>query len=80
MAAGAGDVLALSVHGPRGVVDLVVPAAATVADVALYAYVALAPEGGVPLDPYPAVCAWLARIGYLPRFVPMRRTPAAVAA
>ena len=34
MAAGAGDVLALSVHGPRGVVDLVVPAAATVADVA----------------------------------------------
>ena len=34
MAAGAGDVLALSVHGPRGVVDLVVPAAATVAHVA----------------------------------------------
>ena len=34
MAAGAGDVLALSVHGPRGVVDLVVPAFATVADVA----------------------------------------------
>jgi hypothetical protein len=34
VAAGAGDVLALSVHGPRGVVDLVVPAAATVADVA----------------------------------------------
>lgn len=34
MAAGAGDVLALSVHGPRGVVDLVVPAGATVADVA----------------------------------------------
>ena len=53
---------------------------ATVADVALYAYVALAPEGGVPLDPYPAVCAWLARIEDLPRFVPMRRTPAAVAA
>jgi glutathione S-transferase len=53
---------------------------ATIADVALYAYVALAPEGGVPLEPYPAVRAWLARIEDLPRFVPMRRTPAAVAA
>lgn len=53
---------------------------ATIADVALYAYVALAPEGGVPLEPYPAVRAWLARIEDLPRFVPMRRTPVAAAA
>ena len=53
---------------------------ATIADVAFYAYVALAPEGGVPLDPYPAVRAWLARIEDLPGFVPMLRTPAAAAA
>lgn len=53
---------------------------ATIADVALYAYVALAPEGGVPLEPYPAVRAWLARVEDLPRFVPMRLTPVAAAA
>ncbi len=53
---------------------------ATIADLAHYAYVALAPEGGVPLEPYPAVRAWLARIEDLPGFVPMHRTPAAAAA
>lgn len=34
MAPGAGDVVALSVHGPSGIVDLVVPSMATAADVA----------------------------------------------
>lgn len=34
MTTGAGDVVALSVHGPSGVVDLVVPSLATAADVA----------------------------------------------
>lgn len=43
----------------------------TLADVALYAYVARAPEGGVPLEEYPSVRAWLARIEALPGFVPM---------
>ena len=47
MAAGAGDVLALSVHGPRGVVDLVVPADATVADVAAE----YAAQLGLPVAP-----------------------------
>ena len=47
--------------------------APTVADVALYSYTALAPDGGVPLDPYGHVRAWLARIEALPGFVPMRR-------
>ncbi|WP_300390664.1 hypothetical protein [uncultured Nocardioides sp.] len=47
MAAGAGDVLALSVHGPRGVVDLVVPAGATVADVAAE----YAAQLGLPVAP-----------------------------
>ncbi|WP_338641421.1 glutathione S-transferase [Burkholderia pyrrocinia] len=44
---------------------------ATVADVACYSYVARAPEGGIALEPYPAIRAWLTRIEALPRFVPM---------
>jgi glutathione S-transferase len=44
---------------------------ATVADISLYAYVARAPEGGVSLEKYPALRAWLARIEALPGFVPM---------
>jgi len=47
VAAGAGDDLALSVHGPRGVVDLVVPAGATVADVAAE----YAAQLGLPVAP-----------------------------
>lgn len=43
----------------------------TLADLALYAYVARAPEGDVSLEPYAAVRAWLARIERLPGFVPM---------
>ena len=44
----------------------------TIADIACYTYVWLAPEGGVSLQPYPAVQDWLARIEALPGFVPMR--------
>jgi glutathione S-transferase len=44
----------------------------TIADIALYAYTAHAPEGGVPLEPYGHMRAWLARIEALPGFVPMR--------
>ena len=47
----------------------------TIADVALYAYVARAPEGDVSLEPYPAVKAWLGRIEALPGFVPMATAP-----
>jgi glutathione S-transferase len=43
----------------------------TVADVACYPYVALAPEGDVVLDFYPAVCRWLERIRRLPGYVAM---------
>jgi glutathione S-transferase len=54
--------------------------APTIADVALYSYTAHAPEGGVPLEPYGHVRAWLARIEALPGFVPMRSSaPPAVA-
>jgi glutathione S-transferase len=48
---------------------------ATIADLACYSYVAHAPEGGIALDPYPAVRAWLARVEALPQFVPMPTRP-----
>lgn len=47
---------------------------ATLADLANYAYVALAPEGAVSLAPFPAIRAWLARIEALPGFIPMKRS------
>lgn len=46
----------------------------TIADVAAYSYIAVAPEGGVSLEPYPNVRAWLARVEALPRFLPMTRS------
>ena len=52
----------------------------TVADLACYGYVAHAPEGGIVLDPYPAVRAWLGRVEALPRFEPMPRSPVPAAA
>lgn len=48
---------------------------ATIADVALHTYTAHAPEGGVPLEPYPALRAWLQRVEALPGFVGMQRSP-----
>ncbi|MBN8940187.1 MAG: glutathione S-transferase [Rhizobiales bacterium] len=47
----------------------------TIADLACYSYVAHAPEGGIPLDPYPAVRAWLGRVETLPHFKAMPRSP-----
>jgi glutathione S-transferase len=43
----------------------------TIADVACMPYVGLCHEGGVSLDTYPAVRAWIARIKALPGFVTM---------
>jgi glutathione S-transferase len=48
--------------------------APTIADLAIYSYTAHAPEGGVELEPYPALRAWLARVEGLPGFLPMPRT------
>lgn len=47
----------------------------TLADLACYSYVAHAPEGGIPLDPYPAVRAWLGRVEALPFFKPIPPSP-----
>ncbi len=49
----------------------------TIADIALYTYTAHAPEGGIALEPYPAIRAWIGRIEGLPGFVPMARTAVA---
>ena len=50
--------------------DWFVGARASVADLALYAYTHDAARGGIALDAYPALRAWLARVASLPRFVP----------
>jgi glutathione S-transferase len=52
----------------------------TIADVALYSYIARAPEGNVDLSAYANVQAWLARIEALPGFVPMAVSPVGLAA
>lgn len=46
----------------------------SIADISCYTYTAHAPEGGVSLEPFPSIRAWLARIEALPGFVPMAKT------
>jgi glutathione S-transferase len=41
------------------------------ADIALYAYTHVAPEGNFDLDHYPHVCAWLGRVASQPGYVAM---------
>ncbi len=48
----------------------------TIADVALYSYIANAPEGNVDLAAYGNVRAWLKRVEALPGFVPFEQTVA----
>ncbi|MEO1902549.1 MAG: glutathione S-transferase [Alcanivorax sp.] len=43
----------------------------TIAECAVFPYIALGWEGGVSLEPYPAIRAWIARIKALPGFVEM---------
>jgi glutathione S-transferase len=52
----------------------------TIADVAIYSYVARAPEGNVDLSTYPAVDTFLRRVEALPGFVPFVQTPVGLAA
>ncbi|WP_296706991.1 glutathione S-transferase [Rhodoblastus sp.] len=52
----------------------------TIADVALYSYIAHAPEGGVALTPHAHLVAWLRRIEALPGFAPMPATKAGLLA
>ncbi|ABC64730.1 glutathione S-transferase family protein [Erythrobacter litoralis] len=48
-----------------------VGSAASLADIALYAYTHVANEGGFDLAPYPAIKSWLERVPSLPGFVEM---------
>lgn len=48
---------------------------ATIGDLACYSYVAVAPEGGISLAPYPAIQRWVARIAALPDFFAMPTLP-----
>jgi glutathione S-transferase len=48
----------------------------TIADIAIYSYVARAPEGNVDLSGYPNVLSYLDRIEALPGFVQFVKTPA----
>ena len=43
----------------------------SLADIALYAYTHVAPEGGFELDSYPAIGAWLNRVAAKPGHVPI---------
>jgi len=43
----------------------------TIADIAVYPYIALAPEGKIDLAPYPSICRWLGRIQALPNYIGM---------
>ncbi len=43
----------------------------TIADIAVYPYVALAGDGGIDLTPYPQVRSWIERVASLPGYVPM---------
>lgn len=52
----------------------------SLADIANYTYVAHAPEGGIALEPYPAVQAWLRGMEALPGFVGMPAYPVAASA
>ena len=47
----------------------------SIADIALYAYTHVAPEGGIDLQPYPAIRAWSARIAAQPGYIPITQRP-----
>ena len=66
----AGQALAF-MESTLGSQDFLADATPTLADLACYAYIAHAPEGGIALDPYPQVRAWIARVQALPGFIAM---------
>ena len=51
--------------------DFLVGSRYSLADIALYAYTHVAPEGGFSLDGYPAIRAWCARVAAQPGHVPI---------
>ena len=51
-----------------------------IADIALFAYTSVAGHGGVGLEGYPGILAWLARVRATPGFVPLPEPDAAAQA
>jgi glutathione S-transferase len=51
--------------------DFLVGTGPTLADLVLYAYTHVAPEGGFDLEQYPSIRAWLGRVAALPGHVPI---------
>ncbi len=49
---------------------------ATIADIAMYPYVRVVDEGGIDLEPYPAILRWLEDVEKLDGFKAMPRAPA----
>jgi glutathione S-transferase len=47
----------------------------SIADIALFAYTHVAPQGGHDLAPYPAIRAWISRVAAQPGFVPIDQLP-----
>jgi glutathione S-transferase len=43
----------------------------TIADCACFPYIGLSHQGGVSLEPYPNIRAWIGRIKALPNYIPM---------
>lgn len=66
-------VMEQTLEGQRWIAGTEAP---SIADIALYSYVARAPEGNVDLSGYPRIQAWLHRIEGLPGFLPFQRTRA----
>ncbi|MEJ1966110.1 MAG: glutathione S-transferase family protein [Gammaproteobacteria bacterium] len=47
----------------------------SIADIALYAYTHVAPDGGIELTGYPNVLAWIGRVASQPRHILLTETP-----
>ena len=47
----------------------------TIADIGLYAYTHVAPEGGFDLDSFPNIVAWLDRVASQPAYIGIRHIP-----
>jgi len=43
----------------------------TIADIGMFAYVSMAPEGGYDMERFPSIGAWLARVKAQPGWVPL---------
>jgi len=66
-----------TMNGVLAATDYLAGSEPTIADIAMYTYTAHAPEGGISLEPYPNVLAWMARIEALPGFFPMKKIASA---